>query len=158
MRTSYEHDWNGFGKVSRPPFRKYIHYGGYLWLIFVNMKKRKFSETLNTLKMAEISRSKWSSKKVFLKTPRRYFLWSVAPGSLPASLFWQSNLLHMIRAFDRYKLENHTTSENVSTAGNSKICDFTKMLREHFKIALKSNWPGNEDFYIKLRFLDFKHL
>ena len=53
---SYEHDRNGFGKLLIPPFRKYIHYRVYLLLIFVKKAKRKFSQTLNTWKMTEISK------------------------------------------------------------------------------------------------------
>ena len=38
-------------------FRKYIHYAVYLLLIFTKKAKRKISQTLDTWKMAEISRS-----------------------------------------------------------------------------------------------------
>ena len=60
---SYEHDRNGFGKLLIPPFRKYIHYRVYLLLIFVKKAKRKFSQTLNTWKMTEISRGSVCSEK-----------------------------------------------------------------------------------------------
>ena len=52
----YEHDRNGFEKLLIPPFRKYIHYAVYLLPIFAKKAKRKISQTLDTWKMAEISR------------------------------------------------------------------------------------------------------
>ena len=118
---SYEHDWNGFGKVLRPPFRKYIHCGGYLWYIFVKIEKRKFSQTLNTLKMAEILTSKMTSKKGFLKTPRGYFLSSVTQSNHISSVLSQWKLFLMIRAFDRWQLENHMASQKCFTEGNQKL-------------------------------------
>ena len=148
---SYEHDRNGFGKVLSPPFRKYIHYGGYLWLVFVKMEKRKFSQTLNTLKMAEILTSKMTSKKGFSKTPTGNFLSSVTQSNHISSVLSQWKLFLMIRAFDRWQLENHRASQKCFTEGNKKNCDFHKKLRGDFKIPSKSSWSGNEGFYIKLK-------
>ena len=121
---SYEHDRNGFGKVSSPPTRKYIRYGGYLWLIFLKMRKRNFSETLNTEKKAQISSSKVTSKKGFLKTTRRLFLWFIVHGSASTYVLWQSYLFLMTRGIDWCKLKYQTMSKKVYTAGNLRIIEF----------------------------------
>ena len=61
---------------SRSPFRKYIHCRCYFLLIFVNIRKRKISPTLNTLEMVEISISKNDLQKGFLKT-QHGILWDL---------------------------------------------------------------------------------
>ena len=55
------------------PFKKYIHYGGSLWLIFVKMRKRKFSQTLNTLEMAENLNPKMTSQKSIFEHTKMLF-------------------------------------------------------------------------------------
>ena len=103
--------------------------------------------------MAEILTSKMTSKKGFSKTPTGNFLSSVTQSNHISSVLSQWKLFLMIRAFDRWQLENHRASQKCFTEGNKKNCDFHKKLRGDFKIPSKSSWSGNEGFYIKLKII-----
>ena len=144
---SYEHDWNGFGKLSRPPFRKYIHCWGYFQYFLVKLRKRDFARKLNILKMMWIWTPKWTSKRAFLKTPRGHFMVSLSKNIPFRHMPWQLNVFLMTRAFNRWQLECQTASQNVFVAGNRNYGDFHKKLRERLQnpadmeiMAVASSW------------------
>ena len=88
---SYEHDWNGFGKVSHGRFQKYIHYGWYFQYFFVKLWKRKFFQTLNALEMTKIWPQNGPQKKLF---------WKIVPW-----MFWSLTAkLHFLDVFFYYWL------------------------------------------------------
>ncbi len=140
---SYEHNWNGFGKLVRVPFRKLIHYGVYFQYFFVELWKRDFPGELNTWKMVEILTPKWTSKKAFLKTPRGHLLVSMSKSSPSRQMLWPWNLFVTTRAFTRWLLECHRTSQKFSAAENPNFFVFHKKLRGRLQNAFKIQPLGN---------------
>ena len=144
---SYEHDWNSFGKVLSPPFRKYIHCRGYFQYFLVKLWKRDFARKLNTLKMVWIWTPKWTSKKAFLKTPRGHFMVSLSKSSPSRHMSWQWNFFLITRASERWLSDYRKTSQKVFSVGNRKFCDFHKRLSGMHQnpvdmeiMAVASNW------------------
>ena len=64
IQMSYRHDRNGFGKNLMSPSKKYVHCRTYFQPIHVKSRKRKISQTLNTLKIAVFQNpTKFSRKR-----------------------------------------------------------------------------------------------
>ena len=96
-------------------------------IFFVKLWKRKFFQTLNALEMAKILTPKWTSKKAFLKNCNLDVLVPESKTSFSGRIFFTIDLFLLTRAFDRWQLECHTTSQNFFTAGNQTFFGFLEM-------------------------------
>ena len=104
--------------------------------------KRDFPGELNTWKMVDILTPKWTSKKAFLKTLRGPLMVSLSKSSPSREMLWQWNLFVTTRAFKRWLLECHQTSQKFSAAGNPNFFVFHKKLRGRLQNALSGTRLG----------------